>query len=203
MRKILLAIVLITTCKISLCQTVEDFNQGTFTLFPQIQRIESCFANVIPDSTYLYWRCIYNPGPVAPNEKERVVFETGDKKFARLTKRATGWRGFMTGCPPLPCSYYIMAVKPDKTVIKVNTSNTFKEFLGQIDNLDEVQLLIYDHNYVIRNDYIKSGSYQERKDDYLLYLGEWFSDLMSGSKTSTKAVLTKAGYFKIIESTNY
>jgi hypothetical protein len=203
MLRSLLTLIFITGCKLALCQTKEDFNQGTFTLFPKYKEIGLYFANVVPDSIYLYWRCVYNPGPYARNEKELIVFEKGDKKYARLTKGATGWRGFMTGCPPGFCSYYIMAVKPDKTVIKINTPTTFKEFLGKIDNLDEVYLMVKNYNYTIYNNSLKSGSYQERQDDYLLYLGEWFSDLMSDRKTSTKAALTKAGDFKIIESTNY
>jgi hypothetical protein len=200
MLKSLLTLLFIASCKLAFGQTAADFNHGTFMLFPHYKDDVEYFANIIPDSTYLYWQCLFTP---SHGGKHQVVFERGDSKYTKLTKKSMDGSGFMIGCPPGFCSYNIIAVRPNKTILQVNSSRKFKTFLGKIDNLDEVRLVVKDHNYTIYNNSLKSGSYQERKDDYLLYLGEYFSDLMSNRKTSTKAVLTKAGEFRLIESNNY
>lgn len=199
----LFIILLLALCKPAFCQTAADFNDPDFTLFPKYKEDAEYFANVIPDSTYLYWRCVFNAGPYFRKYKDRVIFETGDKKYAKLTKKYKVEYGFMRGCPPGFCSYYIIAVRSDKTILQVNSPETFKTFLGKIDNLDEVRLVVKDHNYTVYSNSIKSGSYRERKDDYLLLLGGYSSDLISNTPVSTKAVLTKAGDFRIIESGTY
>ncbi|MGF7078214.1 hypothetical protein [Mucilaginibacter sp. UYCu711] len=203
MLKSLLTFVFIAGCKLALCQTAEDFNKGTFTLFPHYKEDVEYFANIIPDSTYLYWQCVYNPGPYFHQAKEQIVFEKGDPKYTKLIKKSKSGNGFMVSCPPGFCSYYIIAIRPDKTILQVNNSQKFKTFLGKIDNLDEVRLAVRDQHYTIHNNSMKSGSYQERQDYYLLYLGDWESDMISDMKTSTKAILTKSGDFKILESTSY
>ncbi|MES2427809.1 MAG: hypothetical protein V4560_12600 [Bacteroidota bacterium] len=200
MLKSILTLLFTACCNLALCQSAADFNHGTFTLFPHYKEDIAYFANIIPDSTFLYWQCLYVSGI---GGKREVVFEKGDINYVKLINKPVDGYGFMISCPPGYCAYYIIAVRPDKTILQVNNSEKFKTFLGKIDNLDEVRLVIKDHNYTIYNNSLKSGSYQERKDDYLLYLGEYFSDLMSNRKTSTKAVLTKAGEFRLIESTTY
>jgi hypothetical protein len=200
MLKSLLTLVFIAGFKLALCQTADDFNKGTFTLFPPYKEDPAYFASIIPDSTYAYWQCVYNPGL---GGKHKVIFEKGDLKYAKFAKKAKGGYGFMVSCPPGFCSYYIIAVKPDKTILQVDNSQKFKAFLGKIDNLDEVRLAVRDHHYTIYSNSVKSGSYQERRDDFLLYLGEYHTDLLMDIKTSTKAVLTKSGDFKVIESTDY
>jgi hypothetical protein len=199
MRKFLLAIILIAVCKIGLCQTAADFDHGTFTMFPNYKEDPEYFANINPDSTYLYWRCMYDPYL----GKHTIAFEKGDKKYAKLVKKFKSNSGFMVGCPPGFCKYYIIAVKPDKSVLLINNSQKFKAFLGKVDNLDEVRLLVRDNRYTIHNNSMKSGSYQEHTNYYLLYLGDWISDMMVNYKTSTRAVLTKTGEFKVIDSSTY
>lgn len=206
----ILTLIFIICCKLAMGQTAEDFKEGTFTMFPIYKEDPEYFANINPDSTYLYWQCISNPGPYQNIKKEQIIFEKGDKKYAKLAKKSKGGLGkpkggpgFTISCPPGFCSYYIIAVKPDKTVLSVNTSQKFKAFLGRIDNLDEVRLAIRDRQYTIYNNSLKSGSYQEREHDYLLFIGDIISDLIMDVKVSTRAVLTKAGDFKFIDSTTY
>jgi hypothetical protein len=199
MRKFLLAIILIAVCKIGLCQTAADFDHGTFTMFPNYKEDPEYFSNINSDSTYLYWRCMYNPYL----GKHTVAFEKGDKKYAKLVKKFKSNKGFMVGCPPGFCRYYIIAVKPDKSILLVDDSKKFKAFLGRVDNLDEVRLLVRDNRYTIYNNSIKSGAYQERENDYLLFIGDYSTDMLVDYKTSTKAVLTKKGDFKIIDSSTY
>lgn len=201
MLKTTFTFLLIVIGKLTFCQTANDFTKGTFTPFPRWEGIAQYISAIKPDSSYLYWKCMYDPSFV-PARKHQLIFESGDKKYAKLTKKYVYGSGFMRGCPPGFCKYYIVAVKKDKTVEQINTSAKFRAFIGKVDNIDKVFLLVKDNGYSISPDLIKTGSYQEREDDYLLYLNGIFTDIGDAphTGTSTKAVLTKSGEFRAIES---
>jgi hypothetical protein len=76
-----------------------------------------------------------------------------------------------------------------------------ENFIGHVDNIEEVILLAKIHDYWYDTDTIVGGAYRERKNDYLLYLLDYSSTPVTYK--SVKAILTKNGDFKIIDKKIY
>ena len=102
---------------------------------------------------------------------------------------------FLPACDPDFCGYYIVAVI-DSNNVKVYDNENINEFIGHIDNLEEMVLSTNIHGYRFSNDTIVRGSYQDCDSTYLLYVTELG---FSPCYCSTKASLSKSGRFKLIE----
>jgi hypothetical protein len=105
------------------------------------------------------------------------------------------------------CSYYIVGVKADKTVDLINSDDKLTDFIGRVDNEEELKLLARANGFYVSLDALITGAYKERANDYLLYLYDYSpkagevgsaGSLLIGR--SIKAVLTKQGKFSLVES---
>ncbi|NTW91696.1 MAG: hypothetical protein HGA35_07190 [Erysipelotrichaceae bacterium] len=99
------------------------------------------------------------------------------------------------------CFYYIIGVRPDKTIDLIDSNVKLKQFIGHIDNIEEAFLISKINGYSVDRDSIIGGGYRERKNDYLLYLLDYSS--IPVTYKSVRAILTKNGDFKVIDKTIY
>src|SRR5215217_2674728 len=66
------------------------------------------FDQIVPDSNYLYWKCLSTAMHLIKGQ-EQVVAEWGDTKYAKRTRNIYSSRGFLLGCGPGFCYNYIIA----------------------------------------------------------------------------------------------
>lgn len=103
----------------------------------------SDFKFINNSDNYEYWECRYNSTSLKLiKESNQIVAQVGNKKYSRYIKKIASKTGFMQSCGPAFCSYYIIAVKKDKTVVIINNYGAFKNFIGEIDNVEEAKLSI-------------------------------------------------------------
>jgi hypothetical protein len=186
-------------------QSAADFNVTNFQPFIY-HDINLLFTKIVPNKSYKYWECVFNLDAYSRIKSRRVILQRGDMKYHTITQKYTSQTGFMVGCPPMFCSYYIVAVTDDNKVELINTRDAFKAFIGEINNLDEVKLTIHNNDYAYNRDTLITGAYQERDNDYLLFLTFPDGDLpmdVKRSGVSIKAILTKKGNFNVIEQKVY
>jgi len=163
------------------------------------------FDKIIPDGEYLYWRCLYTDA-ILKKEKEQVVAEYGDRKYARLVKKKYSGRGFLVGCGPAFCYYYIVAVRKDKTIEMIDRDELLKSFVGKVDDIEEVKILARANRLYVNLKRLNTGSYRKIGDDYLLYLFDDMQSCLPGDgqdEQSVKAFLTSKGDFTLVGRTFY
>lgn len=171
---------------VSFFKTLPDsvFDKGTYELINKIRPIK---CN--------YWQCVYVSTVLHVGEKGDVVVYNGDSvKYKRIADEYASTNYFLPACHPDYCGYYIVAVN-DSNNVKVYDNENINEFIGSIDNLEEMVLSTNIHGYRFSNDTIVRGSYLECDSTYLLNVTELGN---SHCYCSTKATLSKSGKFKIM-----
>jgi hypothetical protein len=159
------------------------------------------FDQIQPDGEYLYWRCL-STDAYSKQGKERMVAEFGNQKYAKRTKNTYSKRGFLVGCGPGLCYYYIVAIRKDKTVELIDRDEGLKSFIGKVDNVEEVKILARANRLYVNLKNLNTGSYRKMDDDYLLYLFDYMESCLPGDgsdEQSVKASLTSKGEFTLID----
>lgn len=143
-----------------------SFTDGTFIIQDEYKTVnsdDSDFISILNGDQYEYWECIYSPTSYEKSRStQRVVAQVGNKKFSKYIKNVFCSTGFFTACGPGFCSYYIVAVKKDKTITIINNKIAFQDFIGEIDNIAEAKLTIRNNGYFLP----PSGQYSAQ---YKLY----------------------------------
>lgn len=111
---------------------------------------------------------------------------------------------FVEGHPSIFYSYIAavagdFAVDEDLRVDMIDSDEKLIEFLGTVDNIEEVLLQIRAHGYSVNRHSPITGAYREENDRYLLYIYQ----SNSRSDESVKAILYKTGEFEIVSSVVY
>ncbi len=197
--KCFLTLLLLFTNVLSYSQANPDnFDLKEFTPF---ESNELQFDQIVPDGEYLYWRCLFTDAH-SKKGKETLVTEVGDKKYAKRTKSIYSNRGFLVGCGPGFCYYYIVAVRKDKKVELIDRDKGLKSFIGKVDNIEEVKILARANRLYVNQKNLNTGSYRKIGDDYLLYLFDYLESCLPGDKSdhqSVKASLMSKGDFTLID----
>lgn len=91
------------------------------------------------------------------------------------------------------------AVDEELRVDVINSDEKLIEFLGTVDNIEEVLLQIRARGYSVNRRSPITGAYREESDRYLLYLykSDFYNDV------SVKAILYKTGKFEVVSSVVY
>jgi len=186
------------TLSFGLCQGENnEFNTSLFNTIPDsvCNKKSVELINAIKPIKCVYWQCIYVGTVLHVGEKGKVVVYNGDSlKYKRIANEYSATNYFLSGCHPGYCGYYIVAVI-DSNNVKVYDNDNVSEFIGNIDNLEEMVLSTNIHGYRFSNDTIVRGSYLDCDSTYLLYVTELG---YSPCYCSTKATLSKSGKFKLI-----
>ena len=198
-----LTLLLLFTNVLSYSQTNPNkFDLKEFTPFGSN---ELKFDQIKPDGEYLYWRCL-STDAYSKKGNEKMVAEFGDLKYAKRTKNTYSKQGFLVSCGPGLCYYYIVAIRNDKTVEIIIRDEALKSFIGEVDNVEEVKILVrLNRLYVNPND-LTTGSYRKMGDEYLLYLFDYLQSCLPGDgsdEQSVKASLTSKGEFNLIDRRFY
>lgn len=156
---------------------------------------------ISPETNYSYWEFVYKDA-LTDNYRGRIIVYNGDRlKYSSIAKKVDSTQGFFEECHPGICFSYIVGIKSDMTIDLIDSNARLKQFIGHIDNIEEVILMAKIYDYWFDTDTIIGGAYRERRNDYLLYLMDYSSTPVTYK--SVKAILTKNGDFKIIDKTIY
>jgi len=178
----------------------DKFNIGSFKAIPDsiLDKKLIELINAIKPIKCKYWQCVYVATVLHVGKKGDVVVYHGDSvKYKKVADKYSSSNYFLSGCHPGYCGYYIVAVMNSKTT-KVYDNENISEFIGTIDNLEEMILSTNIHGYRFSNETIVRGAYLELDTVYNMYVSELG---YAPCYCSTKAILTKAGKFEIIEKT--
>ena len=152
-----------------------------------------------PVRGYVYWECRYTPPDDVGKIGQLVVYK-GDRTYGKLALLKSNW-GFFVECLPSMCYSYIVAVRADKSVELIDGEEKLIEFMGAVDNMEEVLLHIKARGYWYDEDTLIGGAYREESDRYLLYLMEYSSFPVTFK--SVKAILYKTGKFEVVSEVIY
>lgn len=159
------------------------------------------FDKIKPKKEYVYWECYYKD--IFDDEKlgQLIAYNGDSLNYADYAIDIEKEYGFFVECHPSICFNYIIGIQHDKTIDIIDTNDKFREFIGEIDNLEEVILSVKLHDYWIDSDSLIGGAYKERDDDYLMYLLDYSSTPVTYK--SVRAVLTKKGLFSVFDKKIY
>ncbi|TCD00053.1 hypothetical protein [Pedobacter psychroterrae] len=163
------------------------------------------FDKIVPESEYLYWRCVHT-NAYLKHGQEQVVAESGDKKYARRARKIYSESGFLLSCGPGLCYNYIIAFRKDKTVEIIRADESLKSFIGNVDNIDEVKILARANGLYVSLRRLDTGSYRKIGDDYFLYLFDYLQSCIitdNQDEQSVRASLTSKGKFTLIDRSFY
>jgi hypothetical protein len=181
-----------------------DFDIRGFKQLPQEYAFKDrayLIDKIIPSYHYSYWECVFKDFLTDDNRGRLIVYNGDSLNFSSHAKNINSNNGFFVECHPGICFSYIVGVRSDKTIELINSGEKLKDFIGNINNIEEAILIAKINDLWFDTDTIIGGAYKERENDYLMYLLEYSSTPVTYK--SVKAVLTKTGDFKVIEKTIY
>ena len=139
--------------------------------FKPITSDDSDFKSIKNIDDYLYWECIYNPSIfISSRYGQQIITQFGDIKYSKYAKKIFSSVGFLSACGPGFCSYYIVAVKKDKSIKLISTPNEFGKFIGKIDNVEEAKLFARNAEYIFSSSTKYTAVYKQSADKYIFRL---------------------------------
>lgn len=185
-----------------------EFDIRKFSPLPKYDR--QVWINAIkPVSGYNYWEWRDSDGDAVFMQKPgKLVAYQGDRIYDALVALKVPESGFFAGGHHMPQYSYIIAVAGDfavdgdLTVDMIDSEEKLIEFLGAVDNIEEMLLHIMAHGYSVDRSSLITGAYREENDRYLLYLYRR-SKKDARSDESVKAILYKTGKFEVVNSIVY
>lgn len=204
MKKIIILMILVISSTTMFAQSTKkgfsDFNIKGFKPFPEIYNTPdrtNLIDKIIPDSKYKYWDCWY----YEKDSRKLMVYNGNFMLYGSKTKNVNPRQGFFWECLPSVCFTYIVAIKDQGKIDLIDTETKLKQFIGHIDNIEEVILLAKCNGFWFDSDTLIGGSYKERKNDYLLYLVEYSYEPVTYK--SVKAILSKDGNLRVLSKKTY
>lgn len=156
---------------------------------------------ITPSTDYAYWECVYKDGLIENNRGSVIVYNGDTLRYSSIAKRINSDDGFFVECHPGICFSYIVGVRSNNIVDIIDSNDKLVNFIGHIDNIEEVILMAKLNGYWFDPDTIIGGAYLERENDYLLYLLDFMSTPVTYK--SVRAILTKKGNFRKIDKIIY
>ncbi|MCX2476293.1 hypothetical protein OQZ33_18305 [Pedobacter sp. MC2016-05] len=165
-----LLIIFFTSVTLLLVQSSELVFQKPVD-FTYVTSDDSDFTKIVSDEQFEYWECVYNPTMFEPiKAKRNVVATSGNRKYEKIARRISSRTGFFVSCGPAFCSYYIVAVKKDKSVSLINNKSAFRGFIGNIDNVEEAKLGLRNNGFNVTSRPPYQPSYAQIDDYYMFKL---------------------------------
>ena len=191
-------------CRISKLDSTE-FDINKFKAFPDDGMFDyraSLLDRIQPSKDYVYWECLFKDVNFEEKYRGEIIASNGDSaNYAQYAQEINPSNGFFVECHPLICYTYIIGVNDDNSTDLIDSEGELKQFIGEIDNTSEVILSVILNGYSYDSDTIIGGAFQERENDYLLYILEYSS--WPVTYKSVQAILAKNGDFAVIDQTIY
>lgn len=138
----------------------------------------------------------------SPGEVNKNVFTTiaeyGDLKYRKYTDSIPKNHGFFHGCHPGFCSNFVVAVQND-SVRYISTQETFRDFIGSVDNLEEAMLIAHTYGYIL-GDSIVSAGYRKVNGNYEMHLlkaPEFYESRFNPKSEAAEVIVTPKAFIKI------
>lgn len=180
-----------------------EFDIRKFTPIPEYDQRELVEAiKPIPGYKYWEWRD-YSDIYSMQRPGELVAYQGERDPYGGLVALMDPKWGFFVGEGSLISYSYIVAVAGEFAVDEemrvdmIDSDEKLIEFLGTVDNIEEVLLQIRARGYWVNRRSPITGAYREESDRYLLYIEDPRSD------ESVKAILYKTGEFEVVSSVVY
>lgn len=185
--KILLIIFILTSC-----------NSNEDTEFKKIDHKLTDFSysdslptKILPDKKYDYWACIKFENRFS-EQKHTIIKQEGNLQLSKKIQFKTNTYGFFPGCLPSYCCQYIITIKDGK-INYILTEDGLKDFIGEIDNLEEALLIAKIHDYRLDSD-IRGSAFREKDGNYELHLTRYHQFLPLTEYIEVK--INREGYLK-------
>lgn len=154
---------------------------------------ETLISKITPSETYDSWILKYKH---AHFDEETLLKRGKWRRYRRKLDSVSSNSGFFVACMPSLCYYYIVGIISNESHLIDNVAE-FKRFIGNIDNLAELELIVRLNGYRIDRDTLLLGSYFETDQGYYLYMTKYQP---SPEKFwSVRAHISKTGHFDIID----
>nr|WP_322625078.1 hypothetical protein [uncultured Flavobacterium sp.] len=176
----------------------EDFKPIPYSL--SYNYADTIARKLIPDAKWQYWAYMKFRQPLGEVNKNvfSIISEQGDLKYRKYTNVAPKDYGFFKGCHPSFCSNFVVAVKND-SVRYITTEETFRDFIGDVNNLEEAMLLAKTYGYVL-GDSIISARYKIVNGNYemnLLKAPEFAESRLHPKSEAAEVIVTPKAFVKI------
>ena len=166
---------LLTYLFISCNKTDVKTSDKNFLEIPYYTRInytDSIAKKIIPNKSYQYWQyASYQQHYGSNREIYTIISQGGDTTFKRTFSNKINHskaRGLFEGGHPGFRSNYLM-LTDGKKIRFVETMEQLRDFIGQIDNLEEALLFARSYDYALGSK-LKAKSYNFSNDVYTLRL---------------------------------
>ena len=182
MRHILLIVIFLSCTK---------DNRDDFVVFPADfhSYLDLPISQVHPSKKYDYWEYHFSGFGM-----DTIVFKSGNNQALNFDAPKIE-KGFYLNCAPSCYFSYIIASTDHKIEI-IDEDDEFKRFVGQVENIEEVLLLVKLNGYWYDPTDKRMGSYRKVKDGYDLLLLDYESCPMT--EKSVRARMTVDGDFEVI-----
>lgn len=131
--------------------------------------LDSIGKNIIPNDKYQYWAYStyyerYGDGKI----NRTILKEGGDTLLKKnITDDFKPYGIFEGGHPSYRCNYVVII--ENGNVKYIRTDDEFRNFIGEIDNLEEALLLAHTYGYQLDTD-TKASQYKNLENGYQLHL---------------------------------
>ncbi|TDP01686.1 hypothetical protein [Flavobacterium sp. 245] len=150
-----------------------DIEKGFTKIDRNFQDRNKLIDKIEPNEKYQYWEFVFsNPG--LQSGKDKVLRNVGDSLIKSRYKIINPKKGFFNECMPSWCYSYIAYVKNGK-VNYVTDEQGLKNFIGNINSLEEAILIAKLNDLWFDSEEIKAGAYKKTKNGYELYLMKYYN----------------------------
>lgn len=172
-------------------------NQDGFKAIPyslSYKYTDTIAKKLVPNADWQYWAYVRYMGY---NNAFTIITEKGDLKYRKYTRKLPKNDGFFQGCHPHFCCNFAVVVKNDSAHY-ITTAEMFRDFIGDVDNLEEAMLLAKTHGYVL-GDSIISARYRITNGSYemnLLKASDFYESRIEPKSEATEVIITPKGEVK-------
>ncbi|PKB17235.1 hypothetical protein [Flavobacterium sp. 5] len=155
--------------------------------------LDSIGKKIMPNSKYQYWAYStyyerYGEGKIS----RTILKEGGDTLLKKnISEKFKPYGIFEGGHPSYRCNY-VVTIENQK-VKYIRTEDDFRNFIGEIDNLEEALLLAHTYGYQLDNE-LKASVYKLIENGYQLRLMKYHE--YPPSKELIDIKITKDGFIK-------
>lgn len=188
-----LLLIFLISCKQREAEKSIETSFKTITYSLQYNYLDTIGKKIVPNDNYQYWAYStyyerYGDGKI----KRTVLNEAGDTLLKKKALNLFKPYGFFQGGHPSYRCNFVLTIKNGKTKY-IRSAEEFRNFIGDIDNLEEAILLAHTFGYRLDTE-LKARQYKEIKDGYQLRLMKYHE--FPRSKELIDIKILKNGFIK-------
>ena len=148
--------------------TLISCNKYNVKIEPGFTKIDKSFddrdkliVKIEPNKNYQYWEYVFSQ-PFFEKDKDRIIHQSGDSSLKLKYKFINPKKGFFNECHPAWCYSYIAYLENGK-VNYITYEKQLKNFIGNINNLEEAILIGKINGLWFDSEKIEGGAYKKKK----------------------------------------